>query len=253
MLNRLTISNFALINNLNLSFDSGYSVITGETGAGKSILLKALNLLLGERADLSIIREKNEKCVIEAEFYVANLDLESRFIDWDIDYDQYTIIRREFTPSGKSRLFINDTPTTLNTLKSLGHHLIKIHTQHETLDLFDRQFQMDTFDAFVEHNDLIKQYRLGFYEYQNTIKTLSDLEEKSRSQEKAKGYTQFLIDEFEKADFKNLDVDALIEESEQLNNWEHIQLQISTGLMALSNDEFGPVSSIQKALKHCKK
>ncbi len=245
MLSRLTISNFALIDNLNLSFKNGYSVITGETGAGKSIILKALNLLLGDRADYSVIKVKQEKCIIEAEFNIRSLNLEKAFNNWDVDYDENTIIRREFTPSGKSRLFINDTPTTLNTLKSLGGKLIKIHAQHETLDLFDRQFQMDALDSLAEHTTLVKAYAKAYANYKHLIKTLNDLEEKASEQKKAKGYTQFLIEEFEKANFKNIDVDALIKEADQLDNWEHIQLQLSTSLDVLANDSMGPAQSLR--------
>ena len=149
MLCRLDISNYALIENVNLNFSSGYSVITGETGAGKSILLKALNLLLGERADSSVLKQNDKKCILEAEFNIQNIIPISFFNKYDIDFESQTIVRREFTTSGKSRIFINDTPTSLNVLKEFGSKLVKIHTQHQTLELFNKQFQMDVLDSFV--------------------------------------------------------------------------------------------------------
>ncbi|MDX1349309.1 MAG: DNA repair protein RecN [Putridiphycobacter sp.] len=248
MLNRLTISNFALIENLNLRFKDGYSVITGETGAGKSIILKALNLLLGERADYSVIKAKDEKCVIEAEFNITDLALEDQFKTWDIDYDLQTIIRREFLPSGKSRLFINDTPTTLNTLKELGSSIIKIHTQHETLDLFDKQFQLDTLDAFVQNNKSVSEYRALFANYQADLKRLQVIETTVAEQKKAQDYTQFLIDEFNQIDFKDIDIDSLLEEAEQFNNWETIQNQLTSAYSSLSDEQFSPSATLKRAI-----
>lgn len=245
MLNRLTISNFALIDNLNLQFNSGYAVITGETGAGKSIILKALNLLLGDRADYSVIKVKEDKCIIEAEFNVSALALEQTFKDWDLDYEPQTIIRREFLPSGKSRLFINDTPTTLNALKELGKHVIKIHTQHETLDLFDKQFQLNTLDAFAGNNDQAQEYGLAYADWQANIKDLKALSETVAERKKAQDYTQFLIDEFEKANFKNLNIDELLAEAEELNNWDQIQGQLTASLSALTDEQFGPSQMIK--------
>ena len=245
MLNRLTISNFALIENIDLRFKSGYSAITGETGAGKSIILKALNLLLGERADFSVIKVKEDKCIIEAEFDISNLSCQSIFSNFDLDYDPITIIRREFLPSGKSRLFINDTPTTLNALKVIGHNIIKIHTQHETLDLFDKQFQLDTVDAFAETLDIAKEFSLRYKELQKEIKVLNELEVEVTAQRKAQDYTQFLIEEFSKINFNQIDVASLLEEAEKIENWEQIQTQLSTSLSNISDEQYGPSQLIK--------
>jgi len=165
MLTRLDISNFALIENVNLNFKEGFSVITGETGAGKSILLKALNLLLGDRADYSVLNKSEKKCVIEAEFNIKNIINSDFFEEENIDFENHTIVRREFTTSGKSRIFINDTPTTLSTLKLLGEQLIKIHSQHQTLQLFDNKFQIDVVDTFCNQSDTVATYRKKYNQY----------------------------------------------------------------------------------------
>jgi len=248
MLNRLSISNFALIDNLNLTFKEGYSVITGETGAGKSIILKALNLLLGERADYSVIKVKENKCIIEAEFNIAALELESQFNVLDVDYEESTIIRREFLPSGKSRLFINDTPTTLSSLKIIGANIIKIHTQHETLELFDKQFHLNTLDSFSALKTESEFYQSKYSIYQKNIALLQKLEIQVAEHKKAQDYNQFLIDEFEKANFKNIDVDALLAESEELDHWEQIQNQLSYTLNILTDELSGPSQSLKKGI-----
>ena len=175
MLQKIEISNFALIDNLSLDFSTGYSVITGETGAGKSILLKAINLLIGGRADYSVIRDKERKCILEAEFDIEKLNLNSFFETNDIDYENITVVRREFTPNGKSRIFINDTPVNLNTLKEFGGFIIKIHTQHETLDLFDRDFQLNTIDTFAGQNDVVTDYEFLFKQYKSGLVKLERL------------------------------------------------------------------------------
>ena len=247
MLNRLSISNFALIDNINLQFKAGYSVITGETGAGKSIILKALNLLLGERADYSVIRIKEKKCIIEAEFNIGDLSLESVFSNFDMDYDPITIIRREFLPTGKSRLFINDTPATLSTLKAIGASIIKIHTQHETLDLFDKQFQLNTLDSFAETSLEVQEFSSRFSNYQNQIKDLTDLELKVAEQRKTQDYTQFLIQEFIEIDIKKINIDALIDEAEQIENLEQIQNQLDLSLSVLLDEQHAPSQAIKRS------
>lgn len=140
MLSSLTIKNYALIDNLSVRFNSGLTIITGETGAGKSILLGGLSLILGKRADLSQINDSSKKCVIEAVFDVAKYDLKSFFIENDLDFESNTIIRREILPSGKSRAFVNDTPVNLGNLQALGERLIDIHSQHQTLELMNDDF-----------------------------------------------------------------------------------------------------------------
>jgi len=248
MLNRIDISNFALIDNISLDFKSGYSAITGETGAGKSILLKALNLLLGERADYSIIKTNEKKCVLEAEFDISNLKLQSFFDEWDIDHDPNTVIRREFSQNGKSRLFVNDTPVNLNTLKALGEKLVMIHSQHETLDLFDRKFQLDTLDAFASQLELVDQYSTIYKNYTQSKKRLEELKGLESENRKEQDYISFLLKEFEDAKVDKLDLNDLFSRYEKIENWTKIQTQLQSTLAALQNRDNTTSSSIQHSI-----
>ena len=158
MLASLSISNFALIDKLGIDFSDGFSTITGETGAGKSILLGALGLVLGKRADLTSLKNKEEKCVIEAHFQIANYNLQAFFESNDLDYENETIIRREILPSGKSRAFINDSPVNLQELQDLSLFLIDIHSQHQTQELSEEIFQFQIIDSVADNQDDITQY-----------------------------------------------------------------------------------------------
>ncbi|MCB0376665.1 MAG: AAA family ATPase, partial [Sinomicrobium sp.] len=157
MLTSLSIKNYTLIDDIRVRFGSGLSIITGETGAGKSILLGGLSLILGKRADPGALKNKDEKCVVEAEFAIAAYHLNDFFAAQDIDFDEKTIVRREILPGGKSRAFVNDTPVTLNTLSLLAGKLIDIHSQHETLQLKDDDFQFEIIDAIASNATLLKQ------------------------------------------------------------------------------------------------
>ena len=158
MLKALSIKNFALIDDLHINFPEGFIIITGETGAGKSILLDALSLVLGKRADMSALRNKEEKCVIEAEFSLEKYNFLTLFSDLEIDYEPQTIIRREILPSNKSRAFINDSPVTLDTLSRLGEVLVDIHSQHQTLSIGNLDFQFDIIDAIAGNKHLISEF-----------------------------------------------------------------------------------------------
>ena len=157
MITKLSIKNFALIEKLTIDFSDGFSIITGETGAGKSILLGALGLVLGKRADLTSLKNKEEKCIIEAHFQISGYDLKPFFDENDLDYDAETIIRREILPSGKSRAFVNDSPVNLQELLSLSNFLIDIHSQHQTQELAEEQFQFQIIDAIANNKNLIAQ------------------------------------------------------------------------------------------------
>ena len=159
MLHKLTISNYALIDNLEISFTDGMTTITGETGAGKSIILGALSLLLGKRADTTVLKDKDKKSIVEATFSLPNDSLSTFFESLDIDFDKETIIRREITPQGKSRSFVNDTPVGLQTLKELGTILIDIHSQHQNLFLKESSFQCQVVDVEANNITLLEQYR----------------------------------------------------------------------------------------------
>ena len=169
MLTALSIKNYALIEDLQISFNNGLSIITGETGAGKSILLGGLSLILGKRADLSSVKNESKKCVVEATFDIANYNLKAFFKEEDLDYESETIIRREILPSGKSRAFINDSPVKLNALTELGNYLIDIHSQHQTLELTNNDFQFQIIDALANNIDLLEDYKTKLKSF-NSIK-----------------------------------------------------------------------------------
>ena len=160
MLTSLSIKNYALIDNLQVNFNDGFSIITGETGAGKSILLGGLSLILGKRADLSSLKDTTQKCIIEAVFNVSNYNLKSLYEAEDFDYEEQTIIRREILPSGKSRAFVNDSPVNLNNLQLLGERLIDIHSQHQTLQLTSNDFQFQVIDALANNTEVLENYRI---------------------------------------------------------------------------------------------
>lgn len=248
MLCRLDISNYALIENLNLDFSSGYSVITGETGAGKSILLKALNLLLGERADSTVIKQNDKKCVLEAEFKVKNIISKAFFNELDIDYEQQTIIRREFTTSGKSRLFINDTPVSLSTLKSFGEKLMKIHTQHQTLDLFSKQFQMELLDSFSNTEKNVIDYTKLFTVYKSDKQKLVDLKLTDTENRKEKDYIEFLLTELEDANLDTVNISELENEHNKIQNWSAIKESLDNAISIFQSSENSPIASIDSLL-----
>ena len=248
MLTKLDISNYALIENLSLNFNKGFSAITGETGAGKSILLKALNLLLGERADYSVLKQNDKKCVIEAEFEVTDIIQPSFFEELDIDYDKNTIIRREFTTTGKSRMFINDTPVNLNTLKSFGEQLVKIHTQHQTLDLFEKNFQMEVLDSFSGLSDKVKQYKTDYKTYLGLRLNLKQLQLSETENRKEKDYLTFLIDELNQAKLDDINVKTLQTEYNKIQNWSVVKENLQNALGLFQDSAISPINSIDLLL-----
>jgi len=248
MLCRLDISNYALIENLNLDFSSGYSVITGETGAGKSILLKALNLLMGERADAAVIKQNDKKCVLEAEFKVKNIISKSFFNTFDIDFEPQTIIRREFTPSGKSRVFINDTPVTLSTLKAFGDKLMKIHTQHQTLDLFSKQFQMELLDSFSGIEKEVVEYSKLYSIYKTQKQILIDLKLADAENRKEKDYVAFLLTELNDANLDSVNITELENEYNKIQNWSSIKEALDSATSIFQGSEGSPISGIDSLL-----
>lgn len=197
MIRSLNIKNFAIIDEVSLAFEGGLTIITGETGAGKSILLGALNLILGGRVDSKMFFNQDDKCVIEAEFDISDYDLYGFFEEEDLDFDQHVIIRREILPSGKSRAFINDTPVNLKALQHLSSQLIDIHEQFDTLSIQTENFQRNALDALARHKDKIKSYETEFKEYAQAVKSLEELRSTSDKQEAEQEYRQFLFDELE--------------------------------------------------------
>lgn len=245
MIVSLSIENFALIEKLSVRFSDGFSVITGETGAGKSILLGALGLVLGKRADLSSLKNKEEKCIIEGHFQLKNYNLKSFFDDNDLDYEEETIIRREILPSGKSRAFINDTPVNLNELQELSNFLIDIHSQHQTQELSDDGVQFQIIDSVASNFNVLKEYSFHLKEYKKLNSDLRDKKELLLSISKEQDYHSFLLEELLDAKLKAGEQEELEMRFEKLNNVELINENLAR-ILSLSNQEsFGVIQSIK--------
>lgn len=246
MLQSIYIQNYALINELEIDFNKGLNIITGETGAGKSILLGALSLILGQRADTSVLKDKSKKCFVEAQFFIQKYSLKEFFIANDIDYDDLTTIRREITNNGKSRAFINDTPVNLSVLKSLSLSLIDIHSQHENLLLGDDHFQLGLVDSFANHSAVLDNYKLKLenysflrIEYNNLInnadKAKSDLD-----------YLQFQYNQLEDIQLIDDEQEELELELEQLNHAEEIKINLSNSTNFFNGEEISIISNLKQ-------
>lgn len=236
MLVSLSIKNFALIESLSVDFSDGLQIITGETGAGKSILLGALGLVLGKRADVNSLKNKEVKCTIEAHFNLSKYELKQFFDDYDLDFDANTIIRREILPNGKSRAFVNDTPTNLNELVLLGNQLIDIHSQHQTLELSEEAFQIEILDAIAQNQNLLLDYQSSLKEYKFLNQQIESKQLQWQDLKKESDYNQFLLQELEDAKLVLEEQKLLEEEFEVLNNIEFIKEQFDKTL-GLSNHE----------------
>lgn len=246
MLTGLTIKNYALIDQLQVNFNDGFTIITGETGAGKSILLGGLSLILGKRADLSSLRNPEKKCIIEASFDISKYKLKNLFKDQDLDYDTQTIIRREILPSGKSRAFVNDSPVNLSNLQALGEHLIDIHSQHETLQLVDDAFQFQVIDALANTEANLEAYNLHLKEHKVLQKQLKQLQQFQAEAIKEHDYNSFLLNELVAANLKEGELEVLEEEYELLNNVEAIQLKLEQANALLSEEQAGVLTSLRE-------
>ena len=222
MLTNLNVQNFALISDVEIIFGRGMNIITGETGAGKSILIGALGLVLGKRADSSSLRNNQEKCIIEAAFDIENYHLKTIFDKNDLDYDNHTIFRREITPAGKSRSFINDTPVNLKVLQEIGSKLIEIHSQRDNVQLFTTDFQYKSLDLLSGCQNDLEEYTLKFQGFKRDKNLLRQLKEEEEEHQREKDYNQFLFDELKLADLENVDEDAMTQELELLENAEQL-------------------------------
>jgi DNA repair protein RecN (Recombination protein N) len=249
MLKRLDISNYALIENVNLNLNPGFTVITGETGAGKSILLKALNLLLGERADTAVLKQSEKKCVLEAELDISKLALSSFFKANELDYEEDCIIRREFNTAGKSRAFINDTPVQLTLLKTLGEKLISIHTQHQTLQILNAAFQLDVLDHFAGIEKSVAAYTKKYTTYREKVNTHIELKVKDAESRKEKDYLSFLLNELQAANLSKINLEELKQKSAKIENAEKIQTAISFAQSVFENDSFSPSIGIKTLIE----
>lgn len=246
MLTGLSIKNYALIDELHVSFNNGLSIITGETGAGKSILLGGLSLVLGKRADLSQVKDNSKKCVIEAVFDIANYDLKRIFEDNDFDYESQTIIRREILPSGKSRAFINDTPVTLDSLSVLSSYLLDIHSQHQTRQLIDDSYQFMVIDALANNKKLLQSYSELLNVYKSAKLKVENLELSMIAAKKEYDYNLFLYNELEEAQLKPDELKGLEVSYEQLNNVEIITETLSLSKALLNNESSGVLEKLNE-------
>ena len=245
MLRSLSIINYALIHSLEIDFEDGFSVITGETGAGKSIIIGALSLLLGKRADPKILRDSTKKCIVEGVFDNGSLQLRKVFSNNDLDYDDQTIIRREILPSGKSRAFINDTPVNLGLLSNIGNRFVNIHSQHQTLQLSDSSFQLNVLDDFISKPSILINYQNNY----NTFISLSDKLEKLIEQNtvalKDQDYYNFQFDELSAAALDKEQVDELEERVKFLEHAEEIKQALSETEAILGNEESSVIDRLQ--------
>jgi DNA repair protein RecN (Recombination protein N) len=244
LLTSLFIKNYALIDTLQVDFNDGFSIITGETGAGKSILLGGLSLILGKRADLSSLKNTEEKCIIEAVFNISNYKLDSLFKAENFDYEAQTIIRREILPSGKSRAFVNDSPVNLNSLQLLGERLIDIHSQHETLQLTSNEFQFQIIDALSNNEETLQTYKLELKSYKKLKKELHELLDFQTEAIKEHDYNSFLLNELVEANLVDGELELLEEEYETLNNIEDIKEKLSESYLLLNEEQIGILATI---------
>jgi len=251
MLNQVHIRNYVLIDRLDIQFREGFSVMTGETGAGKSIILGALNLLLGGRADSRTIRQGADKCTIEGTFAIAGYGLEQFFSDNGLDYDpNETIMRRELSASGKSRAFINDTPVTLTQLRDLGCHLIDIHSQHQNLALGTQPFQLDVVDTIAANNKVKTEYVQSFAKWSELKTRLARLKAEFDSDNTDREYLEFQLEGLESARLVSGEQEELEQEADILSHAEEIKQELFTAAQILSGDESGCITKLRSALQY---
>jgi len=246
MISHLTIENFALIDKLSIDFSRGFTIITGETGAGKSILLGALGLVLGKRADLSSLKNKTEKCVVEAHFDISAYGLRPFFEANDFDFDEQTIIRREILPSGKSRAFVNDSPVNIQNLQELGAFLIDIHSQHQTLSLSEEEFQFRIIDAIASNGRHLSDYQQHLKIYKQHKSELVSYQDKLQQSLKEHDYNAFLYEELVAANLKAGEQPELEGIYEQLNNVEFIRETLEKSIGLASADAYGILSNLRE-------
>ncbi len=246
MLTKLTISNYALIDELTVDFHSKLNTITGETGAGKSIILGALGLILGNRAEQTALKNNSRKCIVEGIFNVENYNIGSFFEEHDLDFDPSTILRREITSSGKSRAFINDTPVNLKTLRKLGLKLIDIHSQHQNLELVNQKFQLELVDVIAKTASVKNTYRQLFSAYLSLVEKLEEVKLKSEKAKADLDYYQFQFNQLEEAQLKEGEQKELEDELEKLSHAEEIKRALTETIDLLDNEQFSVVGSIKE-------
>ena len=244
MITSLSVKNYALIENLQVKFSNGMTCITGETGAGKSILLGAMNLILGKRADLKLLKDSKKKCVVEAIFNIKSYDLQNFFLKNSLDYENDTIVRREISSIGKTRAFINDTPVNLDTLNLFTQHLIDIHSQHENEIMLSSEYQLLVLDFFAKNQEFLRDYTIKFMEHKTLSSKLEQTEQSNKKTSENIDYKSFLYNELEKTDLTN-DIQEKIEERlNLLSNTEDFKLFISEGIQIIEDEKIGLLSQI---------
>jgi DNA repair protein RecN (Recombination protein N) len=252
LLNHLSISNYALIENLHVDFFEGFSVITGETGAGKSIILGALSLIMGQRADVQTLMDKSKKCVVEGIFDVLNLGIEDFFVQNELDFQDHSILRREILPNGKSRAFINDTPVNLNILDELAEKLLDIHSQHKTITLGDVDFQMQVVDELAGNAEILENYHNKFSFFN---KLTSELDHLKTSESKARAeqdFIKFQFDELHATQLKPYEQEEIENELKILSNAEEIKTRLGNSVEILTNDS-GLLTTINNLINELKR
>ncbi|MCB0582259.1 MAG: DNA repair protein RecN [Phaeodactylibacter sp.] len=252
MIKSLQIRNYAIIEELEMKFSQGLTIVTGETGAGKSILLGALGLIMGKRADIKSLYNLENKCVVEALFDVSRYELKGFFEENDLDYEDTMVIRREITPSGKSRAFVNDTPVTLNILQDLSSTLVDLHQQFDNLDIHQVSFQLRLLDALANNKALLGQYQHGFAQYQTRRRRLAELIRRNENAAKELDFLNFQLEEFNAAALKAGEQEELEEELSRLANAEDIKTTLAAAFQQLSESEvsvIGQLEEVAQALK----
>jgi DNA repair protein RecN (Recombination protein N) len=256
MIQKLLIKNYAIIEHLEIDFAKGLTIITGETGAGKSILLGGLGMILGNRADTKVLYNEAEKCVIEGHFDISAYDLKPFFEENEIDYDTQTVVRRELTPQGKTRAFINDTPVNLGQLKAFSSKLVDLHQQFDTLDIHDTTFQLQMVDALADNKHPLSIYRENFKKFQTNKKVLFEMKEKNDRAAREIEFLNFQIEEFNKAELTAGEQDTLESDQQTLQNAETIKRNLALAYQAISEDEnaiVGQLRSVGQSIAQVKK
>ncbi|MES2797029.1 MAG: DNA repair protein RecN [Bacteroidota bacterium] len=248
MLQHLLIKNYALIQHLELNPDQSLNIITGETGAGKSIILGAIGLLLGNRMDTKALYNSEEKCFIEGHFDLSNLNLNDVFEEEELDYEQISIIRREISPLGKSRAFINDTPVNLDSLKKIGERLLDVHSQHDTTALASNEFQLQIVDSYAQNLETKEQFKIAYFDYLNEKSNLNSIEKRAALNKKDFDYNSFLLDELKRSKIEKGELDTLEQELRILENAEDVKLKLQLTAEYLYNADNSSIDYLEQAL-----
>lgn len=246
MLKQLTIKNFALIEELEASFSSGMTCITGETGAGKSILLGGLSLVLGKRADLSSLLDPSKKCIVEAAFQIQDYNLKSLFESLDVDYEDYTVLRREILPQGKSRAFINDSPVTLSILEQISLHLIDLHSQNDTVSLLQKEYQFQVLDALANNKETLSKYKRTREEYKSVSESYQQLKLDAENAKASYELDDFLYQELLKLNLKEGMEEDLEQKHGALSNVDYLQTTLAEGIRIMETEAVGLLDQLLK-------